>query len=84
MCDIKRILDTPNNEAKNIAESITKLIYMITEDENFKKRRASKRNPNWFDNECKILQNEIRNIAKSVINEPNKNVGKYAFMHKRE
>ena len=44
--DIKRILDTPDKQ---------KLICKITEDENFKKKRAPENgNPNWFDNECKI------------------------------
>ena len=65
--EINKLLNTPNSEAKTIHNLFKNMVLKTIEKSNLKKKKVlNRKDPQWFDHECKKAKNEIRSKGKSL------------------
>ena len=73
--DLEDLLEIPETEAENIANSFTTIMHKIAQKGGIQKKKPANiktgDNPIWFDSECRDAKTELRKLGKLVKHKPN-------------
>ena len=69
--EIAKLLETPQNEARNILEAFKCIIAKTTKTAKLKKKKKFEdKDPPWFDQECKTTKSELKSKSKQLQKHP--------------